>query len=195
MPNNREVAVRTTGAIAVANRQLPKYFTYEEVRRVIEQARNPRDKLLMECLWQLGPRVSELIQLKPSDIDFSTSVVRLITLKRRRAAERAVPVKPQLLGELARHIASQRIADAQRVFPITRFRVDQIVRAAVRAAGITDGRAHAHTFRHSLGVHLIQRLPITAVKEILGHASVEATLVYTRLVAQDVRRYFNDIEF
>ena len=195
MPNNREVAIRTTGAVAVANRSLPKYFTYEEVRRVIEQAKNPRDKLLMECLWQLGPRVSELLQLKPGDVDFQSGTVRLITLKRRRPIERAVPAKPQLLGELARYIASNRIPDGQRLFSITRFRVDQIVRKAVRAAGITDGRAHAHTFRHSLGVHLIQRLPITAVKEILGHASIENTLVYTRLFAQDVRRYFNDIEF
>lgn len=195
MPNNREVAVRTSGAIALANRTLPKYFSREEVRAVIEQATNPRDKLLMECLWQLGPRVSELIQLKPGDIDFTSGTVRLITLKRRRPIERAVPAKPQLLGELARYIASNRIADSQRLFAITRFRVDQIVRKAARAGGITDGRAHAHTFRHSLGVHLIQRLPITAVKEILGHASIENTLVYTRLVAQDVRRYFQDIEF
>lgn len=195
MPNNREVSIRTSGAIAVANRQLPKYFTYEEVRRVIEQAKTPRDKLLMECLWQLGPRVSELLQLKPGDVDFTSGTVRLITLKRRAPAERAVPAKAPLLGELARFIASNRIPDGQRIFTITRFRVDQIVRKAARAAGITDRRAHAHTFRHSLGVHLIQRLPISAVKEILGHASIENTLVYTRLVAQDVRRYFNDIEF
>lgn len=195
MPNNREISIRTSGAIAVANRQLPKYFSYDEVRRIIEQAKTPRDKLLMECLWQLGPRVSELLQLKPSDIDFTSGTIRLITLKRRTPIERAVPAKAPLLGELARHIASQRIRDDQKIFPITRFRVDQIVRKACRAAGITDGRAHAHTFRHSLGVHLIQRLPITAVKEILGHASIDNTLIYTRLVAQDVRKYFNDIEF
>lgn len=195
MPNNREVAIRTSGAVAAANRQLPKYFTFEEVRRVIEQAKNPRDKLLMECLWQLGPRVSELLQLKTADIDFTSGTVRLVTLKRRAQVNRAVPAKAPLLGELARYIASNRVADDKRIFPITRFRVDQIVRKASRAAGITDRRAHAHTFRHSLGVHLIQRLPITAVKEVLGHASIENTLVYTRLVAQDVRRYFNDIEF
>lgn len=195
MPSNREVAVRTSGAIAVANRNLPKYFSYEEVRRVIEQATNPRDKLMMECLWQLGPRISELLQLKPSDIDFSSGTVRLITLKRRRPVERAVPAKAPLLGELARYIATHRIPDSQRIIPISRYRADQIIRKACRAAGIMDGRAHAHTFRHSLGVHLIQRLPITAVKEILGHASIENTLVYTRLVAQDVRKYFNDIEF
>mgnify|MGYP001571620776 CR=1 FL=1 len=195
MPNNREVAIRSTGALSVANRPLPKYFSFEEVRRVIAQAKNPRDKLLMECLWQLGPRISELLQLRPADVDFTTSTVRLITLKRRARVERAIPAKAPLLGELARHIASQRIPDSQRIFPITRFRADQIIRRACRDAGITDGRAHAHTFRHSLAVHLIVRLPVTAVKEILGHASLENTLIYTRLVAQDVRRYFNDIEF
>lgn len=195
MPNSREVALRTSGPMAVLNRTLPKYFSVEEVHNVIQQAKTPRDKLLMECLWQLGPRVSELLQLKPGDVDFTSGTVRLVTLKRRVPVERAVPAKAPLLGELARFIASNRIPDGQRIFTITRFRVDQIVRKAVRAAGITDRRAHAHTFRHSLGVHLIQRLPITAVKEILGHASIENTLVYTRLVAQDVRRYFNDIEF
>ncbi len=174
---------------------LPKYMTAEEVRRVINEAGNDRDRLLLECLWQLGGRVSEILQLKPSDIDFTSGTARLMTLKRRKRMERAIPAKPQLLGELARYIASKRIGDAEPLFPITRFRVHQIVRKACAAAGIDAKRSHAHTFRHSLGVHLIQRLPITAVKEILGHSNVENTILYSRLVAQDVRRYYQDIEF
>lgn len=195
MPNNREVALRTSGTLAVLNRTLPKYFSVEEVHGVIEQATNQRDHLMLNCLWQTGARISELLQLKPADIDFTAGTIRLITLKRRARFERAVLVKAPLLGELARHIASKRIQDSQRIFPITRFRAHQIVRKACNAAGITDKRAHPHTFRHSLGVYLVQRLPITAVREILGHANIESSLIYTRLVQQDLRRYYQDIEF
>jgi integrase/recombinase XerD len=196
MPSNsREVVLRTSGPLAVLNRSLPKYFSVEEVHAVIEQATNPRDHLLLNCLWQTGARISEMLQLKPADVDFTAGTIRLITLKRRARFERAVLVKAPLLGELARHIASKRIQDSQRIFPITRSRSHQIVRKACNAAGITDKRAHPHTFRHSLGVFLIQRLPITVVKEVLGHANIESSLVYTRLVAQDVRKYYEGIEF
>lgn len=195
MPNNREVALRTSGPMAVLNRALPKYFSVEEVHSVIEQATNPRDHLLLNCLWQTGARISEMLQLKPADIDFTAGTVRLITLKRCARFERAVLVKAPLLGELARHIASKRVHDGQRIFPITRFRAHQVVRKACNAAGITDKRAHPHTFRHSLGVFLVQRLPVTAVREILGHANIESSLIYTRLAQQDLRRYYQDIEF
>ena len=99
------------------------------------------------------------------------------------------------MGLLAKYIASQRLQEGDRLFPITRFRVHQIVREACRAAGIGDDRAHAHTFRHSLGVHLIQRMPITAVKAVMGHASIDSTLIYTTLVAQDIRRHFDGVQF
>ncbi len=193
MTNNK--SLRVSGAMSVLNRCLPKYFNFEEVRRIIDGVENLRDKLLLEVLWQTGGRVSEVLQLTPAAIDFSTDTVRLVTLKRRKLMERAIPAKPQLLGALAKYLAAKRMQNHERLFPITRFRVHQIVRAACRAAGIEDKRAHAHTFRHSLGVHLIQRLPITAVKEVMGHANIDSTIIYTQLVAQDIRRYFNDIQF
>lgn len=195
MGKNYAVGARLAGPLAVINRKLPKYFSYDEVRSIIDQTSNPRDRLLLECLWQTGGRVSEVIQLTPGSIDFANDTIRVVTLKRRALMERAIPAKPQFLGVLAKFIAAKRLQEGDRLFPITRFRVHQIVRKACRAAGVGDARAHAHTFRHSFGVHLIQRMPLPAVKAVMGHASVDSTLVYTALTAQDVRRHFDDVHF
>lgn len=84
------------------------------------------------------------------------------------------------------------MADAQ-LFPITRQRVHQIVRgAAIRA----ELRAHPHTLRHSFAIAcVLARVPVLVLAEWLGHASLEATLVYTRVFCADSRRYLGDVDF
>lgn len=195
MSKQYAVGARLAGPLAVINKKLPRYFTPDEVRRIIDGVENLRDKLLLEVLWQTGGRVSEVLQLTPGAIDFNNDCVRLVTLKRRALMERAIPAKPQFLGMLAKFVAANRLQENDRLFPITRFRAHQIVRQACAAAGIGDERAHAHTFRHSFGAHLIRSMPITALKSLMGHANVDSTLVYSALSAQDVRRHFETVQF
>ena len=107
-----------------------------------------------------------------------------------------MPLRPALLGELARHIAGGGVADGARLFGITRQRVFQIVRAAARAAELPLDRAHPHTLRHSFAIAcVLARVPVLVLAEWLGHASVEATLVYTKILCADSRRYLGDVDF
>jgi len=175
--------------------QLPKYFTKDEVARLLAAATTSRDRLILRAMWETGVRVSELLALTPTSIDFAAEALRVATLKR-RAHVRAVPLRGALLGELARHIAGNGVALDAPLFAITRQRVFQIVRAAAARAGLALDRAHPHTLRHSFAIAcVLARVPVLVLAEWLGHASIEATLVYTKVLCADSRRYLGDVDF
>jgi len=180
---------------ALVARDLPKYYTTGEVCRLVAACRSARDRLILRVMWEMGMRVSELLSLTPAAVDWNAGVVRVRTLKRRDHV-RAVPVRPALLGELARHIASEGIAAERRLFGVSRQRVHQIVRGAAKRAGLPMDRAHAHTLRHSFAIAcVLARVPALVLAEWLGHASLEATLVYTKILCADSRRYLGDVDF
>ena len=109
-------APRTMAAIASAD--LPKYLTRDEVGRLLLTTGRAR-------------RVSELLALTAYSIDWHAQVIHARTLKRREHL-RAIPLRPPLLGELARHIAGAGISGDRRLFGVTRQRVHQIVSRAAR---------------------------------------------------------------
>ncbi len=171
---------------------LPKYLTKEEVGRLLAACSRARDRLILRVMWETGLRVSELLALTPASIDFAAEALQVATLKRRDHV-RAIPIRPALLGDLARHLAGRGIAADMRLFPITRQRVHQIVRRAARTAGLS---AHPHTMRHSFAIAcVLARVPVLVLAEWLGHASLEATLIYTKVLCADSRRYLGDIDF
>jgi integrase len=180
---------------AVARKDLPKYLTCDQVVRLIGACLRPRDRLILRVLWETGVRVSELTSLTADSIDFTGESLQVVTLKR-RGQVRAVPVRPSLLGELARHIAGSGIAAGARLFPVTRQRVHQIVRRAAGKAGLPEDRAHPHTLRHSFAIAcVLARVPVLVLAEWLGHRSLESTLVYTKVLCADSRRYLGDVDF
>lgn len=174
--------------------RLPKYLTRDEVGRLLSACGSARDRLLLRVMWETGVRVSELLALTSASIDFTAEALHVATLKR-RSHVRAVPLRGALLGDLARHIAGGGITRG-RLFGITRQRVFQIVRAAARAAELPLDRAHPHTLRHSFAIAcVLARVPVLVLAEWLGHASLEATLVYTKVLCADSRRYLGDVDF
>lgn len=173
---------------------MPKYLTRDQVQALLAACGRPRDRLLVRVLWETGVRVSELMSLTSDSIDFAGEALRVVTLKR-HGHRRAVPVRPALLGELARHIAGG-IGRGVRLFPVTRQRVHQIVRRAAASAGLPADQAHPHTLRHSFAVAcVLARVPVRVLAEWLGHRSLESTLVYTRVLCADSRRYLGDVDF
>ncbi len=190
------LARRTQSLPALLGRELPKYFTAEEVHHILAATENERDKLMLNLMWQTGLRVSELLALTPSHIDFRGYTLKVPTLKRKGTPLRVVPLQPSLLGELARYIATQKTDDKGRLFPLTRFRVFQIVKGACQKAGINDDRAHPHTFRHSFAVHcVLHGVPVLVLNEWLGHSNIENTLIYTKVLAADSRQFYDKLPF
>lgn len=179
----------------VARAELPKYLTRDQVQNLLGTCGQPRDRLILRVLWETGVRVSELTSLTSESIDFTGEVLRVVTLKR-RGHMRAVPVRPSLLGDLARHIAGAGNRADGRLFPITRQRIHQIVRRAAGKAGLPEDRAHPHVLRHSFAIAcVLARVPVLVLAEWLGHRSLESTLVYTKVLCADSRRYLGDVDF
>ena len=193
----KAIAVRrSTSLQSVLTKDLPKYLGADEVRRVIDQAKNPRDRLLIEVLWQTGLRISEALALTPASIDFNGSILRAPTLKRRKPMVRPIPLKAGLLGELARHIAARRIDEGAPIFGIRRTRAFQIIQRACLAAGIERSRSHPHVLRHAFAVAcVLQGVPVPVLNAWLGHAGLESTLIYSKVLAVDARRFHDALTF
>lgn len=179
----------------VASTDLPKYLTREEVVKLLGACGRPRDHLMLRVLWETGVRVSELLSLTPDSIDWNAQVLGVRTLKRRDHV-RTIPLRPSLLGDLARHIAGSGIAGDRRLFPVTRQRMHQIVARAARMAGLPEDRSHPHALRHGFAIAcVLARVPVLVLNEWLGHATLGATLVYTKIMCADSRRYLDEVDF
>ena len=181
-------------------KELPPYFTKPEVDQILAnlwQKQKLRDYLLVLLLWQTGARISELLSIKVSDIDFFNATIKLQTLKRKIRTERVIPVKPQTLGLLALYINQFGLQRDNKIFNISRQQAFRIVKKAVLEVFPHDTkRAHPHVLRHSFAVYcLSQGVPITVVRSWLGHRNITSTLVYTQALAQDTRKFFELLEF
>ena len=149
----------------------------------------PRDRALLELLYATGMRASEVAELKIPDINFQVGYLRCIGKGRR---ERIVPVHNLALDTLRQYLDTlrpqlARNPDTGHLFlsrtgrPLSRVDVWRIVRHAAHAAGIT-GRLTPHTLRHCFGSHLLQGgADLRTVQEILGHADVTTTQIYTHV--------------
>ena len=177
----------------IRHREIPKYLTFEEVEKVLSQVSNHRDKLIISLLWQTGLRVSELLSLKREDVDFYNQTIKTITEKR-KGHIRIIPISSSLAGEIAKWIADKQISAGQPLFELTRFRIHQIVRDSCLRARIDRKRSHPHTFRHSFAINCVkQGTPVLVLNEWLGHSNVDNTLIYTKILAQDSREFYNKI--
>jgi integrase/recombinase XerD len=180
-------------------KHLPDVLSIAEVNRILEAA-DPtaetakpmvwRDRAILETLYATGMRVSELTGLKQSNILEEQQLVRVFG---KGSKERLVPIgEPALewIGEYKRRIRSalahsKRTNDAvflnARGTPLSRVSVWTIVVDYTRRAGIKK-EIHPHTFRHSFATHLLEGgAGLRAVQEMLGHADIATTQIYTHI--------------
>ena len=181
-------------------KHLPDVLSIEDVNQILESA-NPmregeskfvwRDRAILETLYATGMRVSELTGLKQSNLLAEQQLVRVFG---KGSKERLVPIgehalrwielyKQHVRNDLAKK--SKKTNDA--VFlnahgtPISRVSVWQIVTDYTKRAGIKK-EIHPHTFRHSFATHLLEGgADLRAVQEMLGHADISTTQIYTHV--------------
>ena len=183
-------------------RKLPDILSVEEIGEVIDQIdlskpEGQRNRAMLEVLYGSGLRVSELINLKISDISFNEDII-LVTGKGNK--QRLVP-----LGELAKkqiviyleHIRPH--IDIKKGFEdylflnrrgrkLSRQMIFIVIRNQVEKLGISKNIS-PHTFRHSFATHLVQGgANLRVVQQLLGHASIITTEIYTHLNTDDLRK-------
>jgi integrase/recombinase XerD len=192
------------------SRLLPETMTVAEVERLIEaagpeDASGPglRDRALVELLYAAGLRVSEALGLDREDLSLEGGFVRVIG---KGDKERLVPVGDVALEVLSRWIDGPRAAliadhhvEALRGGPLfvgdrgrrwARQQAWAAVKRAAHEAGLAD-RVSPHTLRHSFATHLLEGgADLRIVQELLGHASISTTQLYTHLTGERIREVY-----
>jgi len=187
-------------------RALPKPISVSQARRLLDEpakSRTPegkRDKAMLELLYASGMRVSELVSMNVSDVDFASGYVRCFGKGNR---ERMIPIYPkasQAIEEYlkeARPLIAQNRSDEKALFlnvrgeRLTRQGLWQILKGYARAANI-EVDVTPHTLRHSFATHMLNGgADLRMVQELLGHANISTTQVYTHLTTDHVRRTYD----
>ena len=184
-------------------RLLPETLTIDEVERLLEAAPDLRARALLELLYAAGLRISEALGLDVDELSVDGGFVRVIG---KGDHERLVPVGDIALDWLNRwmvearpallaigHVSPERggpLFIGDRGGRLARQQAFGIVKVAARAAGLSDG-VSPHTLRHSFATHLLEGgADLRIVQELLGHASISTTQLYTHLTGERVREVY-----
>ncbi|HUF19421.1 MAG TPA: tyrosine recombinase XerC [Burkholderiales bacterium] len=182
-------------------RLLPDALSPEEAARLVEipgdEALTLRDRAMFELFYSSGLRLSELVSLVHGDVDFADATVRVTG---KGSKTRVVPVGRQALAALQAWLKERAllaVPDETALFVsrsgrrITPRAVQQRLRDWALKQGI-DVRVHPHMLRHSFASHVLQSSgDLRAVQEMLGHASISTTQVYTHLDWQHLAKVYD----
>ena len=197
-----DVDVATHLDLPRQSRRLPDTLDVDEVDRLLEAASvgGVRDRALLELLYAAGLRVSEAIGLDREDLSLDGAFVRVIG---KGDKERLVPIGEVSIDHLAGWIAGPRatLIERHHVAPVrggplflgdrgrrlARQQAWGAVHGAASRAGL-DGKVSPHTRRHSFATHLLEGgADLRVVQELLGHASISTTQLYTHLTGERIR--------
>ena len=185
---------------------LPRYLAIEDVDRLIEQPnistpRGLRDRALIELLYATGMRVSELLSLRPADVNLEASY---LTCSGKGDKQRIVPIGDEAGDWVKRYLREGRHAllgkrSSPRLFVnakgggpgLTRVGFWKILKAYARQAGLTKSLS-PHMLRHSFATHLLERgADLRAIQMMLGHADLSTTQIYTHVLEQRMRSIYD----
>ncbi len=194
-----QIAADPTANLPAAQlrRRLPDVLSIEDVTRLIAQpdAKTPRglrNRAMLELVYAAGLRVSELVGLSRGDLNLELGLVRCVG---KGSKERVVPVGRPAIEAVKIYLASRRDA-APALFlgnkgrSLTRVAFWRIVRRYARQAGIRAAIS-PHTFRHSFATHMLDGgADLRAIQELLGHASIVTTQIYTHISTDRLREVY-----
>lgn len=190
-------------------KRLPKALPVEQVIALLEAAGGDsdadtpsrlRDRAMLELLYSCGARISEVTALDVDDVDAES---RSVVLLGKGGKQRVVPIGRPALAALDAYLVRGRPALVKRSNPalflnvrggrLSRQSAWQVLAAAAERAGIDTTTTHVspHTLRHSFATHLLEGgADVRVVQELLGHASVTTTQVYTLVTVSALREVY-----
>ncbi|MFA5156874.1 MAG: tyrosine recombinase XerC [Candidatus Omnitrophota bacterium] len=182
-------------------KRLPIFLTEEEVKKLIDavipKAETDeaalRDKAILETFYSTGMRISELVGLSMPDIDFISGIIKVMGKGKK---ERIVPIGEHAIKAIRRYL-QKRSTESGALFlnknkrRITDRGVRNIVAKYIRLASLRQG-VSPHTLRHSFATHLLNRgADLRSVQELLGHANLSTTQVYTHLTTERLKSVYD----
>ena len=185
---------------------LPKFLSVQDVDKLLEQPNlgtldGYRDKTMLETLYATGMRVSELVSVPLRNVDLK---MQYLIVMGKGSKERMLPLGRTALKYLERYISVVRPQllhgkpeGVQELFvtswggPMTRQRVNELIEAYAKSAGIMK-RVTPHMLRHSFATHLLNNgTDLRVVQELLGHADISTTQIYTHMDMERLREVYD----
>ena len=184
------------------SRKLPDTLSFEEIDKLINSIdvsteQGTRDRAILEVLYSCGLRITELLNLKLSEIQLDVEIVKVIGKGNK---ERIVPIGSDAIKYLRIYLTNYRnkrlVSDKFKDFvflnlkgtPLSRISVFNMIKKQASLIGLRKSIS-PHTFRHSFATHLVEGgADLRAVQEMLGHVSITTTEIYTHLDNQFLRK-------
>ncbi|MBI4343339.1 MAG: tyrosine recombinase XerC [Candidatus Omnitrophica bacterium] len=183
-------------------RRLPMFLDESQVQRLLDAPpvrhwRGLRDRALLETLYSTGMRISELTGLNTDEVD---AISGCVVVRGKGKKERLCPIGRTALRAIQRYLAKRpatRLRSPRALFisqKLTRLTVrqaDRLIRGYVRQVGL-PATISPHSLRHSFATHLLEHgADLRSVQELLGHASLSTTQIYTHVTAQRLKKIYD----
>jgi len=169
---------------AKKEKKLPVVLAKKEIEKMIDVTSNQKHKCILSMLYGCGLRISEVVKIKMSDIDCEQMMLRVRQAKGNKDRRTILPEKIITILNMQKKIKKAddylfTSRDGQN--PLNVMSVNKIVKQATDKAGINKN-VSAHSLRHSFATHLLENnVNIRYIQELLGHARLETTQIYTKV--------------
>ncbi len=185
------------------DKRLPVILSRDEVRKMIDNMKSPKHKVLIMLLYGCGLRRNEIKNLRIEDLDFDRKLVHVRDGKNHK--DRYVPISAVMIPEIIKYLdlydpqeylfngrISERSDGATNHF--SQYGIRWAIEQAARKAGIRK-KISIHTLRHTYATHLLEDgLDIVSIKELLGHSAIETTLIYLHVAQYERKRVFSPMD-
>ena len=178
-------------------KRIPTVLSKEEVKKLLGSLSNKKSWLMVSLIYGCGFRVSELVNLKVDDLDFSEGIGHARQAKGRK--DRVFNIPNFLVNELKGWVVCQKKVGSVYLFSgprgsLSTRNIQKIVHNAAIKAGLKK-EVHPHTLRHSFATHLLEDgVDIRMIQELLGHADLSTTQIYTHISNEQLKKIKSPIE-
>lgn len=181
-------------------KRIPVVLTKDEVKKLLNVSFNSKSRLMISLLYACGFRISELINLKIVDINFQEKTGYVKQGKGKK--DRLFNIPEFLFEDLKKQVEEQKEINSEYLFSnptdinkkLSASNIEKIVRKATKRAGIQKD-VHCHTLRHSFATHLLENnVDIRKIQELLGHADLSTTQIYTHVSKEELKKIKSPID-
>lgn len=178
-------------------KKLPTVLTKQEIKDLMNSLETKKSKLMISLIYACGLRVSELVNLKTKDLDFNEKIGHVRQAKGKK--DRIFNIPNFLMKDLKKQAEKQKESNQEYFFTgpkgkLSERNIQKIVSLAAKKIGIQKD-VHCHTLRHSFATHLLEDgIDIRYIQELLGHADLSTTQIYTHISTEQIKKIKSPID-
>lgn len=172
-------------------KKIPTVLTKDEIKKLLDSLETKKSRLMISLIYASGMRVSEILNLKIDDLELEEKTGYIRQAKGKK--DRIFNIPSFLVGDLKKQIRIQKEFGRELLFTgpkgkLSSRNIQKIVNNAAKKSGIKKD-VHVHTLRHSFATHLLENnVDIRKIQELLGHADLSTTQIYTHISRQELKK-------